>query len=76
MTASLLPLPNDPRFATMIAAWEDGSWQQQSGFYASTWLGAFERLLQQLIPTATNRDRKLTARHYFPGYLRDGHDVP
>lgn len=32
--------------------------------------------LREYYPTASARDLSLTARHYFPGYLSEGHDVP
>lgn len=78
--ATLLTLPPDPRLQGLIYSWNDGSYQEAAQRYnlspTSRWLSAFEQLLREDVPLASSRDRKLTARHYFPGFLRDGHDVP
>ena len=74
MTASLLPLPDDPRRAGLIDNWPTspppGPWPR------STWLRAFEDVLREWYPQASSRDRSLTARHYAPFPLAAGHDVP
>ena len=76
VTASLLPLPDDPRFAELIAAWPE--YQQRYGLAwpRSAWLRAFEGLLRPYFPRASSRDLSLTARHYAPFPLAAGHDVP
>lgn len=72
MSPTLLPLPDDPRYQGMIDAWPDPiRWP-----FRSRWLAQFEFMLRETYPTATKRDRNLTARHYAPFYLRDGPDVP
>ena len=74
VTASLLPLPDDPRFSELIASW--GGIMYPVGVHRSLWLGEFERLLRQFYPSANARSLSLTARHYAPFYLAEGHDVP
>ena len=76
MTASLLPLPDDPRFPALIDAWNNGSWQAKMGPLRSRWLSLFELFLREYYPQASSRDRSLTARHYAPFPLAAGHDVP
>lgn len=80
MTATLLTLPDDPRFTGLIADWESGDYQRAAWSYGlypvSRWLSAFEEGLREYYPTASSDDLSLTARHYFPGYLSAGHDVP
>ena len=66
----LLPIPDDPRFPALIAAWPDG-WP-----WRATWLGEFERLLREFYPHASSRDLSLTARHAAPFWLKDGPNVP
>jgi len=84
MTASLLPLPDDPRFQELIDEWP--------GFVAAAvspppgmpplryprtvWLTYFEDLLRTAYPQSSSADRKLTARHFAPFPLAAGHDVP
>ena len=73
--AVLLPLPDDPRFPALIAAWPQWSaggmrWPR------SAWLRAFESLLREFYPSASSRELSLTARHAAPFYLAAGHDVP
>ncbi len=69
---TLLALPDDPRFADLIAAWPDPlRWP-----FRSRWLRAFEDVLREFYPFASSRDRSLTARHYAPFPLAAGHDVP
>ena len=74
MTASLLPLPDDPRFQGLIDAWPTnpppGPWPR------SIWLGTFEFWLHEFYPQSNSASRKLTARHYAPFPLAAGHDVP
>lgn len=74
MTASLLPLPDDPRFPALVADWPNYLWRGM--FPRSAWLRDFERLLREFYPQANSRSLSLTARHAAPFYLRDGHDVP
>ena len=76
MSASLLPLPDDPRFQALIDEWT--MWEQRGIFpgLRSSWLKAFEDGLREFYPQASSRDRSLTARHYAPFYLRDGPNVP
>ena len=74
---SLLPIPDDPRFPALIAAWPTAyayvPWFQHP---RSHWLHDFERLLAQFYPSASSRDLSLTARHAAPFWLKDGPDVP
>ena len=75
MTASLLPLPDDPRFPRAVELWGEG-WFAQYPFPRSVWLGTVEALLREFYPSANARSLSLTARHYAPFYLAEGHDVP
>ena len=70
---SLLPIPDDPRFPALIAAWPEFA-----GLRAprSKWLKTFEALLEPYYPASSSRDRSLTARHAAPFWLRDGPNVP
>lgn len=74
MTATLLPLPDDPRIRGMIDAglslYEGLRWPR------SEWLHWFEVYLREYYPQASSRDLSLTARHYAPFPLAAGHDVP
>lgn len=75
VTASLLPIPDDPRFQGLVASWP----QIEAAGLAhprSDWLKAFERLLREFYPQANSRSLSLTARHAAPFYLRDGPNVP
>jgi hypothetical protein len=74
VTASLLPIPDDPRFAGMVELWPEG-WEGYP-HPRSVWLGMFERLLREFYPSANSRSLSLTARHAAPFYLAEGHDVP
>lgn len=76
MTASLLPIPDDPRFPAMVEAWNDGTWQRAFGSYRSAWLKTFEGTLREFYPQANSASLKLTARHAAPFFLAAGHDVP
>ena len=73
MTASLLPIPDDPRFPALVKVWESDTllynWRAQ-------WLRQFEDLLREFYPQASSRDLSLTARHAAPFPLRDGPNVP
>lgn len=73
MTASLLPLPDDPRFQTLIDLWP--AWEAM-GVLRSKWLRQFEDYLSEFYPVANSRSLSLTARHYAPFPLAAGHDVP
>lgn len=75
MTATLLPIPDDPRFQRVIDAWNDGAYEQFQ-YPRSVWLHYFEDLLRSAYPSANAKSLRLTARHAAPFYLRDGHDVP
>lgn len=72
----LLPLPDDPRLQELIDEWPQLSQLPGIPFPRSAWLKAFETLLREHYPSASSRDRSLTARHYAPFPLRDGPDVP
>lgn len=81
MTGTLLTLPDDPRFTQLVADWESGEYQRAAWSYglypvSRWWLKAFEVGLSEHYPFASSDDLTLTARHYFPGYLSAGHDVP
>ena len=71
----LLPLPEGDAgtiYRELIRAWPDPDlWPTRS-----RWLGWFEDLLRLDYPQATKRERNLTARHYAPFELAQGHDVP
>jgi hypothetical protein len=78
VTATLLPIPDDPRFPALIDAWP----LYESGtifpfpFPRSSWLRDFEQVLREFYPSANSRSLSLTARHAAPFELADGHDVP
>lgn len=75
MTASLLPIPDDPRFQAWIDQWPTLS----GGFHSfprAIWLSGFEHLLREFYPQANSRSLSLTARHAAPFCLRDGPNVP
>lgn len=69
----LLPLPDDSRFQALIELWPN---YLHFEYPRSLWLRDFEELLIGFYPQSSSRDRSLTARHYFPGYLSAGHNVP
>lgn len=70
--ATLLPIPDDPRFPALIQAWPDPArWP-----FRSRWLGEFEGLLREWYPFSGSRDRRLTARHAAPFPLASGPNVP
>jgi hypothetical protein len=74
VTASLLPIPDDPRFGLLIRAWPE--FERVDPFPRSLWLGTFEDLLREFYPSANSRSLSLTARSVAPFPLRDGKDVP
>lgn len=75
VTATLLPLPDDPVFTRLIESWP-GLEPQLGPFPRSKWLRMFEDALRPYFPAASSRDLSLTARHYAPFPLAAGHDVP
>jgi len=79
VTASLLPLPDDPGIASLLSekGWPFGTTLSEiPPGTRSQWLTAFEHVLRQHYPSANSASRKLTARHYAPFPLAVGHDVP
>ena len=74
MTATLLPIPDDPRFQALIDGWPDMF--VPYAYPRSAWLGFFEMLLSECYPQANSDSLTLTARHYAPFLLAAGHDVP
>jgi len=75
VTATLLAIPDDPRFAELVAEWGDRPFVPGDG-QRGRWLKAFEDLLRPYYPQASSRDRSLTARHHAPFWLALGPDVP
>lgn len=73
MTASLLPIPDDTRFANLVEQWPRF---EAAGAPRSAWLKAYETMLREFYPQANSRSLSLTARHAAPFYLRDGPNVP
>ena len=72
----LLPLPEgETIYSGLVEMWNAGLYERHL-FPRSVWLRDFEDQLRITFPQSSNRDRKLTARHYAPFWLRDGHDVP
>jgi hypothetical protein len=59
----------------MVQDWLDGDYAIVA-WPRSVWLGQVEAALLMHFPQSSSADRKLTARHYAPFLLRDGHDVP
>lgn len=79
VTATLLPIPDDPRFPALIESWPEFEAAVAAAFLThprSKWLREFESLLREFYPQSSSRDRSLTARHYAPFPLAAGHDVP
>jgi hypothetical protein len=74
VTATLLPIPDDPRFGQMIRNWPE--WWEKQAWPRSGWLREFEALLREFYPTANSDSLTLTARHAAPFPLAAGHDVP
>jgi len=75
MTATLLPIPDDPRFARAVELWESG-WFAKYPFPRSIWLGLYEALLREFYPSANSDSLTLTARHAAPFPLALGPNVP
>ena len=73
MTATLLPIPDDPRFPALVDEWPRMAYVL---YPRSAWLRAFEHLLREFYPQANSRSLSLTARHAAPFPLAAGHDVP
>ena len=76
LTATLLPIPDDPRFPALIEEWPDFQTRAGGMWPRSAWLGAFERLLREFYPQANSSSLKLTARHAAPFPLARGPNVP
>jgi hypothetical protein len=76
MTATLLPIPDDPRFQVWLERWPEIEQTRARAFPRSYWLGGFEALLREFYPSANSRSLSLTARHAAPFPLRDGPNVP
>jgi hypothetical protein len=74
VTASLLPIPDDPRFREIVERWPD--FQRAYYFPKSAWLGSFEFLLREFYPSANSDSLTLTARHHAPFPLALGPNVP
>jgi len=74
VTATLLPIPDDPRFPHLIEQWPNI--EPLYPHPRSVWLRAFELLLREFYPSANSRSLSLTARHAAPFPLRDGPNVP
>lgn len=76
MTVALLPLPDDPRFQRLIDEWPDFQTRAGGMWPRSAWLRTFEDLLRLFYPQASSDSLTLTARHYAPFPLAEGHNVP
>lgn len=74
MSGTLLPIPDDPRFAMLQAGWPEQF--RNRSFPRSAWLGIFEAVLGEYYPGSSSRDRSLTARSVAPFPLKDGPNVP
>jgi hypothetical protein len=80
VTASLLPIPDAPRFPGLFNQWEVGwylGWQHPR----SQWLRDFEALLREFYPSANRVDRlsddvAWLARQVAKLASRDGPNVP
>lgn len=64
MTASLLPIPDDPRLTELQAAFP--RYQQLYAWPRSQWLKDYEAILREYYPAASSRDRSFTARWVAP----------
>jgi hypothetical protein len=73
MTASLLPIPDDPRWQSLAPVWDN---YQALKYPRSAWLHDFEAVLRLYHPHASSRDLAVTARSVAPFPLRDGPNVP
>jgi hypothetical protein len=66
---TVLPIPDDPRIAELIAQWGTPTW---TGYYRSRWLSQMEALLrenylsQHPVQPFNSRDVNLTARSLAP----------
>lgn len=80
MSGTLLTLPEGSEAKAymdfVVEIWNQGRTYQQLPWPRSAWLGDVEGGLRAYFPTASSDDLSLTARHYFPGYLSAGNDVP
>ena len=79
MTASLLPIPDDPRLKRLVAQWpqyEAGCNATGLRYPRSLWLRDYERILREFYPQANSASLKLTARHAAPFPLAAGPNVP
>ena len=75
MTATLLPIPDDPRLARLLEMWPEF----QAAFPLwprSAWLKQFESVLREFYPSANSDSLTLTARHAAPFPLALGPNVP
>lgn len=72
---TVLPIPDDPRFALIQEMWTRGDFSSFP-YPRSAWLTHFERLLREFYPAANSRSLSLTARHAAPFPLKDGPNVP
>jgi hypothetical protein len=64
VTATLLPIPDDPRFADWIERWPEV--EATRPFPRSYWLHWFEAYLREFYPSANSDSLTLTARHHAP----------
>ena len=73
----LLPIAEEQPdlLQVLLASWGNRYYEKQP-FPRSKWLSNFEDELRKLFPYSTKRERNLTARHYAPFELAQGHDVP
>ena len=73
VTATLLAVPDDPRFPALVDVWP--TWAAK-GVPRSWWLHEFEAVLREFYPQANSASLKLTARHAAPFPLAAGPNVP
>ena len=66
MAASLLPIPDDPRFPQLVDLWP--AWAAM-GVLRSVWLKEYEGLLREFYPSANSDSLTLTARTAAPFYI-------
>lgn len=64
VAGTLLPLPDDPAFTMLEAAWPE--YQRLYPNPRSYWLGRFEDILRTHYPTASSDSITLTARSHAP----------
>lgn len=74
---SLLPIPADiqPALDELIAAWPDFE-ARLAAESRSKWFSIVEGVLHNVYPQSSSADRRLTARHFAPFFLKDGPNVP